>query len=163
MMGAFQIFDLCIGQRPHAVCGGHGKGRAVFRLHRSLEQGRDFRLVHRLQQVLHGVHPVGAVCVCRGACHKGQRSAATPAAQLCRRRKAFGPGHRCKLDEVQLIPQPGGILLQKRLRALQLLHDAGVLPPGEELHALVFQPAAQRPVRAADRNVKDHGLVSFAG
>ena len=59
--------------------------------------------------------------------------------------------------------EPGGILLQKRLRALQLLHDAGVLPPGEELHALVLQPAAQRPVRAADRNVKDHGLVSFAG
>lgn len=86
-----------------------------------------------------------------------------PAAQLCRRRKPFGPGYRRKLDEVQLVPQPGGILLQKRFRALQLLHDAGVLPPGEELHALVLQPAAQRPVRAADRNVKDHGLVSFAG
>ena len=53
--------------------------------------------------------------------------------------------------------------LTKRLRALQLLHDAGVLPPGKELHALVLQPAAQRPVRAADRNVKDHGSVSFAG
>ena len=37
------------------------------------------------------------------------------------------------------------------------------LQAGEELHALVLQPAAQRPVRAADRNVKDHGLVSFAG
>ena len=85
-----------------------------------------------------------------------------PAAQLCRRRKPLGPGYRRKLDEVQLVPQPGGILLQKRFRALQLLHDAGVLPPGEELHALVLQPAAQRPVRAADRNVKDHGLVSFA-
>ena len=72
------------------------------------------------------------------------------------------PGYRRKLNEVQLVPQPGGILLQKRFRALQLLHDAGVLPPGEELHALVLQPAAQRPVRAADRNVKDHGLVSFA-
>ena len=83
-------------------------------------------------------------------------------AQLCRRRKPFGPGYRRKLDEVQLVPQPGGILLQKRLRALQLLHDAGVLPPGKELHALVLQPAAQRPVRAADRNVKDHGSVSFA-
>ena len=77
-----------------------------------------------------------------------------------------GPGGAAlppPLDEVQLVPQPGGILLQKRFRALQLLHDAGILPPGEELHALVLQPAAQRPVRAADRNVKDHGLVSFAG
>lgn len=94
-----------------------------------------------------------------------QRPAARggPAAQLCRRRKPFGPGYRRKLDEVQLVPQPGGILLQKRIRALQLLHDAGVLPPGKELHALVLQPAAQRPVRTADRNVKDHGLVSFAG
>ena len=73
------------------------------------------------------------------------------------------PGYRRKLDEVQFVPQPGGILLQKRFRALQLLHDAGILPPGEELHALVLQPAAQRTVRAADRNVKDHGLVSFAG
>ena len=99
----------------------------------------------------------------RGARHKGQRRAAAPVAQFCRRRKPFGPGHRRKLDEVQLVPQPGGILLQKRLRALQLLHDAGVLPPGEELHAMVFQPAAQRPVRTADRNVKDHGLASFAG
>ena len=90
-------------------------------------------------------------------------SAAAPAAQLCRRRKPCGPGYRRKLNEVQLVPQPGGILLQKRFRALQLLHDAGVLPPGEELHTLVLQPAAQRPVRAADRNVKDHGLVSFAG
>ena len=123
MMGAFQIFDLGIGQRPHTVGGGHGKGGAVFRLHRPLEQGRDLRLVHRLQQILHGVHPVGAVCVGRGACHKGQRRAAAPAAQLCRRRKPFGPGYRRKLDEVQLVPQPGGILLQKRLRALQLLHD----------------------------------------
>ena len=83
--------------------------------------------------------------------------------EACRRRKPFGPGYRRKLNEVQLVPQPGGILLQKCFRALQLLHDAGVLPPGEELHALVLQPAAQRPVRAADRNVKDHGLVSFAG
>ena len=163
MMSAFQIFDLGIGQRPHAVCGGHGKGGAVFRLYRPLEQGRDFRLVHRLQQILHGIHPVGAVCVGRGACHKGQRRAAAPAAQLCRRRKPFGPGYRRKFNEVQLVPQPGGILLQKRLRALQLLHDAGVLPPGKELHALVLQPAAQHTVRAADRNVKDHGLVSFAG
>ena len=119
--------------------------------------------MHRLQQILHGVHPVGAVCVGRGARHKGQRRAAAPAAQLCRRRKPFGPGYRRKLDKVQLVPQPGGILLQKRFRALQLLHDAGVLPPGEELHALVLQPAAQRPVRTAYRNVKDHGSVSFAG
>ena len=162
MVGAFQIFNFGIGQRPHTVCGGHGKGGAIFRLHRPLEQGRNFRLVHRLQQILHGVHPVGAVCVGRGACHKGQRRAAAPAAQLCRRRKPFGSGYRRKLDEVQLVPQPGGILLQKRFRALQLLHDAGVLPPGKELHALVLQPAAQRPVRAADRNVKDHGLASFA-
>ena len=78
MVGAFQIFNFCISQRPHAVGGGHGKGGAVFRLHRPLEQGRDLRLVHRLQQILHGVHPVGAVCVGRGACHKGQRSAAAP-------------------------------------------------------------------------------------
>ena len=74
-------------------------------------------------------------------------------------RKPFGPGYRRKLNEVQLVPHPGGILLQKRFRALHLLHDAGVLPPGKELYALVFQPAAQCPVRAADGNVKDHGLA----
>ena len=98
-----------------------------------------------------------------GCAPQGQWGAAAPAAQLCRRCKPFGPGYRRKLDKVQFVPQPGGILLQKRIRALQLLHDAGVLPSGEELHALVLQPAAQRPVRAAYRNVKDHGSVSFAG
>ena len=121
MVGAFQIFNFGIGQRPTpsaVVTVGVGPYSG---LHRPLEQGRNFRLVHRLQQILHGVHPVGAVCVGRGACHKGQRRAASLAAQLCRRRKPFGPGYRRKLDEVQLVPQPGGILLQKRFRALQLL------------------------------------------
>ena len=90
----------------------------------------------------------------RPAARGGPGGAALPPPQA-------GPGYRRKRDKVQFVPQPGGILLQKRIRALQLLHDAGVLPPGEELHALVLQPAAQRPVRTAYRNVKDHGLGSF--
>ena len=38
----------------------------------------------------------------------------------------------------------------------QLLHDAGILPPGKIFHALALQPAAQGRIRAAYRNVKDH-------
>ena len=90
MVGALQILELRIGQQPQALGRGHGEGRAILRLGGAGQQGRKLLLMHRQQQILHGVHPESTVGVSRRAGRKGQRGPAAPAAQLRSRRKSLG-------------------------------------------------------------------------
>ena len=161
MVGTLQIFDLRIGQRPQAFGGGNGHCRAVLRLGGAGKQGRKLLLVHRQNQILHGIHPESAVGVGRCACRKGQRSPAAPAAQLRSRRKPCRGRYSAQFDEIQVKPFSLGVPAQQRICIWQLLHDARILPPGKIFHALAFQPAAQGRVRAAYRNVKYHLTFSF--
>ena len=158
MVGALQIFDLRIGQRPQAFGGDNGHCRAVLRLGGAGKQGRKLLLVHRQKQILHGIHPESAVGVGRCAGREGQRSPAAPAAQLRSRRKPCRGRYSAQLDEIQVKPFSLGVPAQQRICIRQLLHDARILPPGKIFHALAFQPTAQARVRAAHRNVKDHRI-----
>ena len=152
MVGALQIFDLRIGQRPQAFGGDNGHCRAVLRLGGAGKQGRKLLLVHRQKQILHGIHPESAVGVGRCTGRKGQRSPAAPAAQLRSRRKPCRGLNSAQLDEIQVKPFTLGDPAQQR---------KCILPPGKIFHALAFQPAAQGRVRAAYRNVKYHLTFSF--
>ena len=131
VVGALQIFDARIGQRPQALGGVHRDGRAVFRLGGAGQQGRKLPLAHRQQQILQRIHLVGAVSVGRGAGHKGQRGPAALAAQLPGSRQPHRRSRAGKLQQVQVVPHALPVLPQQGVGVRQVFHDAGVRSPGK--------------------------------